>query len=434
MIRKAACWLAGFEFVFLATVGLGAPLSKPADQRSLKYLLANVGPQPSLGLAPGVVIAGTTKAHPDYFYHWVRDAALVMNVVGRMANHAPAQRRRYDDLLAGFAAFSRKNQETPTFTGLGEPKFYVTGKAYLEPWGRPQNDGPALRASTFIRWATRLLDEGRCGEVVPNLYDAKLPSDSLIKRDLEFVAHHWRESCFDLWEEINGTHFYTRLAQRRALVDGAVLADRLGDGAAATFYREQAATITLDLKRFWNPSRKVIMPTLDRTGGIEYKDSDLDTSVLLAIIHSGEDRGDWSPSDPRVQSTLNALVEKFRTIYKVNDNGQTGVALGRYPEDRYDGVGTGSEGNPWFLTTLSAAELLYRSASREAAEGGDARAVKLRRRDADSFMTRALAHAGSDGRMAEQFNRYTGLEQGAKNLTWSFAAHVSAALSRDGYN
>lgn len=434
---KGAACLLGFEFVVLSTFAWGAskaPLSQRNEQRSLSYLLANVGPQPSLGLAPGVVIAGTTKANPDYFYHWVRDAALVMDVVARLAKHTPSARRRYDELLGGFVDFSRSNQETPTFTGLGEPKFYVDGKAYLEPWGRPQNDGPALRASTLTRWALRLLDEGRRDQVVPDLYDGRIPTDSIIKRDLEFVAHHWRESCFDLWEEINGTHFYTRLAQRRALLDGAKLADKLGDGGAARFYRDQAQAISRDLNRFWNASKKVIMPTIDRTGGIDYKSSDLDTAVILAILHAGDESGDWSPSDPRVQSTLSALVEKFKSIYPVNANGKPGVALGRYPEDRYDGYHTGGEGNPWFLTTFAVAELLYRTANREEADGVGARAVALRRRDADAFMTRALAHAASDGRMAEQLNRRTGFQQGAENLTWSYAAHVSAALARDRYN
>lgn len=419
--KWAAC-LAGFEFVFLISVADGAPkaaLPKPAEQKSLGYLLANVGPQPSLGLAPGVVIAATSRSNPDYFYHWVRDASLVMDVVGRLARLVPGSRRRYDELLGGFADFTRVNQETNTIAGLGEPKFYVDGKAYLEPWGRPQNDGPALRASALARWALRLLGENRRDEVVPDLYDSRLPSDSIVKRDLEFVAHRWQEPCFDLWEEVNGAHFYTRMAQRRALLDGAKLAEKLGDGGAAKFYREQAAAIGRSLNRFWDASKGVIVPTLDRTGGVDYKTSGLDTAVLLAVLHSGDDSGDWSPKDPRVKSTLAALVAKFKAIYPINRNGQPGVALGRYPEDRYDGYSTGGKGNPWFIATFAAAELSYRMGNRT---------------DGDAFMARALAHAGRDGRMAEQINRDSGAQQGAANLTWSYAAHVSAALRRDRYN
>src|SRR5688500_16671266 len=30
---------------------------------------------------------------------------------------------------------------------LGEPKFQADGSAFNDPWGRPQNDGPAIRAT-----------------------------------------------------------------------------------------------------------------------------------------------------------------------------------------------------------------------------------------------------------------------------------------------
>lgn len=34
--------------------------------------------------------------------------------------------------------------------GLGEPKFNVDESAYTGSWGRPQRDGPALRATALI--------------------------------------------------------------------------------------------------------------------------------------------------------------------------------------------------------------------------------------------------------------------------------------------
>jgi glucoamylase len=41
--------------------------------------------------------------------------------------------------------------------GLGEPKYYVNGTAFTGPWGRPQKDGPALRATTLIAFAKWLI-------------------------------------------------------------------------------------------------------------------------------------------------------------------------------------------------------------------------------------------------------------------------------------
>lgn len=36
--------------------------------------------------------------------------------------------------------------------GLGEPKFEVDGKPFTGNWGRPQRDGPALRAITMANF------------------------------------------------------------------------------------------------------------------------------------------------------------------------------------------------------------------------------------------------------------------------------------------
>lgn len=37
----------------------------------------------------------------------------------------------------------------------------------------------------------------------------------VIKADLDFVATNWNSSGFDLWEEVYGAHFYTRLVRFR---------------------------------------------------------------------------------------------------------------------------------------------------------------------------------------------------------------------------
>lgn len=41
--------------------------------------------------------------------------------------------------------------------GLGEPKFNVNETAFTGPWGRPQRDGPALRATALIAYANYLI-------------------------------------------------------------------------------------------------------------------------------------------------------------------------------------------------------------------------------------------------------------------------------------
>lgn len=50
---------------------------------------------------------------------------------------------------------------------------------------------------------------------------------------------------------------------------------------------------------------------------------------------------------------------------------------------------------------------------------------------ADSFLNVIRWHATKDGHLSEQFNRYTGMQRGAKQLTWSHGSFVGAAIDRD---
>jgi glucoamylase len=61
-------------------------------------------------------------------------------------------------------------------------------------------------------------------------------------------------------------------------------------------------------------------------------------------------------------ATAVAVESKFSSLYSINSGiaSWLGTAIGRYPEDTYNGVGN-SEGNPWFLCTNAFAELYYRA-------------------------------------------------------------------------
>ena len=74
--------------------------------------------------------------------------------------------------------------------------------------GRPQNDGPALRGLTLIKIYNLLKDN------YPSLCNTII---ELLERDLEYVLKNYDHSCFDLWEEINGYHLYTRMVQCKFL-------------------------------------------------------------------------------------------------------------------------------------------------------------------------------------------------------------------------
>ncbi len=434
-------WIAlGFLFVSqtvsAGTTQLTQQWMQQAYQKALQGMLSNISPA---GAARGSVTASPSRSHPDYFYHWIRDAALTMDVFVTLLERAPneAQWNQIANRLIEYVQFSRVNQLTrnpsglPDKLGLGEPKFRMDGTAYWDAWGRPQNDGPALRASTLARFAFELIRKGKIDVVRSMLYDSKQPSNSVIKVDLEFVSHHWRDPSFDLWEEVQGTHFYTRVTQRKSLVLGAVLARTMGDFAAAEWYETQALAIDRDLERFWNQSRGYVVATLDRVGGVDYKHSGLDVAVVLGALHGDltgvekltHGRGRWSfgVSDPRISVTANRLAAVFHSIYPINSSALfarpagLGDAIGRYPEDKYDGYSSDKQGNPWFLNTNALAELSYRL---KLCSGGDA------------FLRRTAFHMPQDFSMSEQMSRVNGYMTGANDLTWSYASLITTLISR----
>jgi glucoamylase len=385
------------------------------------------------GAAEGAVIASPQQSGPNYFFHWVRDSALTMDVARRealLAADSPG-RAHWEAYLRSYAAFSRANQLTQTLTGLGEPKFLVDGHAFNGPWARPQNDGPALRASTLIRFANTLLDRGETQYVHDLLYNATLPAATVIKADLEYVAAHWQEPCFDLWEETKADNFYTRLAQWKALEEGAALADRLDDSGAASWYQLQARNIANTLSDFLAADQ--VNSNINWQEGVDFKKSNLDISVILAVLHTKG--GAWGYAEGHVQSTLAKLTARFASLYPINQRADVpGVALGRYPEDLYTGVDFAG-GNPWVLATLAGAEYNYEMAKNQVQSNAGTRRGRVAAgkyfATGDAFLERMKFHSAADGSFAEQFDRTTGFMTSARDLTWSYAAFLTAYWSRE---
>ena len=411
----------------LVSEALAAPLPQSREaldahyQRSIDGVLANVEPS-------GAVLASPSRSDPNYYYHWSRDAALTMKVLADLAFDSktrPELRARFLKQLDAWIRWESGLQQQNKLTGLGEPRYNLDGTTNLDPWGRPQNDGPALRAITAIRIAEAWMNEGRFQEVQSRLYSAVLPANTLIKRDLEYVAHHWREPSFDLWEEELAFHFYTLVAQKTALNKGAILARTLNDPGAAEFYQAQAQEIEQFLAQFYDASTGTIRYAIQKVSGLPHKTQSLDIAVILSAIETFDGTFQMTPTP--VIATLRGLIQEFLARYPINQNspsndaskGALGPALGRYPEDIYDGAGF-SGGNPWFLATLAAAELYCDLAKTGVYSKALARSLALPQ------FNRVLRHLNSAGDMNEQFNRTTGYEQGARHLTWSYAAYITA--------
>ena len=68
---------------------------------------------------------------------------------------------------------------------------------------------------------------------------------------------------------------------------------------------------------------------------------------------------DYNWNQSKVIGTVEALTATFTDLYPINKSQPSpGIAIGRYPEDVYDGDAF-QGGNPWVLTTLAVAETYY---------------------------------------------------------------------------
>lgn len=340
-----------------------------------------------------------------------------------------------------------------------------------------------------MRFAKAYLAKGGSLEKVKSLlYDGKYPADTVIKTNLEFVSGNWENiNTCDLWEERRGDFFYTRMVQRRAMIEGAAFAKQLGDAGAGEWYVKQAEKLSKALEVHWSENRGFIVSGYEGNN-LQPIRSGLDIATILAVIQS--DTGDsltFSLTDDRVLATLKPLVESFRAIYRINaitqdDQGRPlGLAIGRYFEDSYDGVRNSRGmsfplllpvskstsltqtwiGNPWYLTTAAVAEYLYKVSSAFKAKGvipvtqrsvsffrdilgltqvfpgavytrGDAMYDSIHtqlKAVGDSYIRRIMFHSRS-GRLPEEYTRDEGKERGAKDLTWSYAAIWTAADAR----
>ncbi|KDN42624.1 glycoside hydrolase family 15 protein [Tilletiaria anomala UBC 951] len=452
---------------FLAISAPGQVEGTVTDSYSYTSMIANIGGANSNTQVPnvqtGAVIASPSTDAPDYFYAWVRDSAMTMKVV--IDNYIKGTNGVTRTMIENWARAEQAHQANAasSSSSLGEPKFNVDGSLFTGPWGRPQNDGPALRATAFMKYARAI---GLSDTFTKStLYQNSLSGNSLIKNDLEYVAHHWQDSNFDPWEEVQATHFFTLSVQRRAMAEGAKFATDMGDSGAATYYAQQAAAIQSKLQSFWSSSQNRVNAYQGVSGR-----SGIDCSVMLGALHgwnqtsvaSSLDNTQFGPATDRILATQKQYVDAFRSLYAINNNtaAPTAVATGRYPEDEYSGNDRNG-GNPWFLCTLAAAEVVYNAlhvfnqaqalsvtivsqpffaqfasglatgmyAANSATYATLTRGMKAQ---ADGFVQVVQSHAQTNGSMNEEMDRNSGYNVGARDLTWNYASWLTKSQAANG--
>ncbi|CAL9730000.1 hypothetical protein MOUN0_I04214 [Monosporozyma unispora] len=418
-------------------------------------------------IRPGVIIASSSRYKPNYFYQWTRDSAITALYLvseGLQRNYT-----LYDNLVQDYINNSyllqRVNNPSGNFTpvdnwsGLGEPKYYCNNTQFNLNWGRPQTDGPGLRLISILTY----------------LINTDQPHQDLIlmnicQFDVKYIISHWNIASFDPWEEVYSFHFFNNMVQLYGLKlyqyyfptnpDYKQVVNTIQDieNFITTYYVSKDLSLIIETPNLWDE-----------------RPSQVDIAVLIAslITHPVNPPIDVSmqfdTDNLLVLNVLYRLMQDMKPLYPINKNLHMGenaaVALGRYPEDIYDGIDV-SEGNPWFLATCQGANILYRLVKSLEDKGMDL-SVPLEQENfwylffkpyptstynelilpyqslafnetikqilniADGFIEIVRAHVNEQGEMSEQFNKYSGYLTGATNLTWSYVEFINAITARD---
>jgi glucoamylase len=395
---------------------------------------------------PGCIIAApsyprhTPGVDQDYVFNWVRDGAITAMELA--AATVPDEHVGGSQAVFDYVTFARLCQQNAQPT-RGHACFTVDGQS--RPWSE-QSDGPALQTVAILHAYDRL--------------DAptKAVADELIRLNLEYLLAEFRNPTTSLWEEHSGLSFFARSAQLRCFRE--LAANTLGIAVPAGV-DAAAAWLTDALAQHWDGTQYVSFVAPERAGQSALPDDlgyDPNIDIVQACIY-----GAVEATDPKLLATAARLRGQWAdsgssTFYPVNGadaDRSLGPLLGRYPGEYYDGNGQDHRrgGHPWALCTCNFAELYYRLASlldagksvpfddpvsRDffaqvgIATGTAPQDAAQSLRDAGDRMLHAVIFHSDHLELSEQFDGTSGYEKSVTNLTWSYAAFLSAARARTG--
>jgi len=420
----------------------------------------------------GSVLASPVRAaydpDPDYFFHWFRDSAVVIDALRVAFSQGLIEEKIALTKLKEFVDFTRALQNLdgtiflrhqnyveltqPTFlqylrpqeeiaqlcntSVFGETRVNPDGKFDITRWPRPQTDGPALLVLTLLRW---LEEDAKIEDAL------RSDMEHLLIDNLAFTSRHAQEISFDIWEEEKGFHYYTQLIQCEALEKGARWLILKGDRVQANSYLAMRDGLSSHLENYWDAKLGYLRSRIDVEQG--NNDKWLDISVIFAVIHAARLSGAHSVLDVKVQATVTALEELFEADYGINQRrpDDHGPAFGRYKNDAY------YSGGAYFFSTLAAAEFYFRLAialqkggtlditsenarfcARLGVTKGSPRQTQVNaaRMRGNAILRMVQAYTPESGDLSEQFDQKTGEQTSAKHLTWSYGAFITAYAQR----
>lgn len=334
----------------------------------------------------GMIIASPSN-DPPYKFHWIRDSALVMRVIIdyfiKFKNDSELIH------IINYIDNEAQIQNLKTISGLGEPKINLNKTAFNDSWGRPQNDGPCLRGINMIKIFNLLKDDYPiiCNNIVLNI----------IKKDFEYTINNYNKPCFELWEEIQGWHFYTRLVQLKFLkdfLDLSIYFENIDVKKVNDVLNELKKNIKHHLKVDY------IISSFDKNGNINKLD---DASIFLAFCHIDFDKDilNFIPVTLCLKNADN-LIKFFRNKYNINNLN----LIGRYKNDKY------YDGQIWIICSLALSQI-YKFLS------CNNKYIQYKKKSLEIISYIKSIDVNFD--LSEQYNPIKNSKISAKKLTWNYA-------------
>ena len=281
---------------------------------------------------PGIIIASPSEV-PPYKYHWIRDSALVMRTI--MDMYSNTKDPIYFQYIINYIENESKLQELDTISGLGEPKYNINCTAFNGEWGRPQNDGPALRGIMLFKIIE--LFNYKYDTIINNLI---VP---ILVKDIKYIQENYNKESYDIWEEIKGWHFYTRMVQLKFLKDSLRYKRLFNKLINFQLIEECCQKLGESLKDHICDNH--IISSFNSSGSIsKYHDA----ANILAYCHIDYDK-DILKIVPLeyINDTCLKLLYSFRKKYSDDELN----LIGRYPNDKY------YDGQIWIICSLALGQI-----------------------------------------------------------------------------
>jgi glucoamylase len=351
------------------------------QKKSLEKLIENV----NFSEKKGMIIASPSN-DPPYKYHWIRDSALVMRVI--LDEYNKTKNNKYLVLIINYVENEYHIQNLKTKSGLGEPKINIDGTPFNGDWGRPQNDGPALRGIIMIKIFRMLINT--YPQICMNIIQ------KVIVKDLIYILSNYDKPCFDLWEEIIGWHFYTRLVQLKFIKEFIILNEEYkfkNFDNIAFIYKDLKGRLINDHTDDLN-----IISSFNTEGQIVKM---FDASVILGLCHIDYDFELLDDSfKGKFLNHSYELIKYFNSRYSIKND-----LIGRYKNDKY------YNGHIWIICSLGICQLyLY-----------------LTKNNINEMYYKALKILNYIGSidinldLSEQYDVDNNLKLSAEKLTWNYS-------------